>query len=151
MNTLTTSNLEKKDLFNLRVHCLLWREIRAGTQCRNLEAGGEAKLQRTAVPGLLTHPAFLYKDLTRGELGSPIAISNQENVLQTCLQASVMETFPYWDSFFPDMCKLVSSWQNPAHLTNFVLDGLMSYWLCYSKANCETPNTIKYASFWVMT
>lgn len=48
---------------------------------------------------------------THSKLGPFTSIINQENVLQTCQQANLMEVFLYWLSLFPSMSKFVSSWQ----------------------------------------
>lgn len=147
MNTLTTSNLEKKGLFNLRVYCFLWREIRAGTQCRNLKAGSEAKQWRTAVCWLLIHLAFLYKDLCTVSWALPLQSVTRKHLtdLPTGRCDGDISSLRF---FFPDTCRLVSGWQNPAHLASFVLDDLlMSYWLCYSKAKLWNTKHYKICIF----
>lgn len=49
--------------------------------------------------------------IIHSKLGPSTSIINQENALQTCQKANLMEFFLYWLSLFPSMSKFVSSWQ----------------------------------------
>ena len=49
---------------------------------------------------------------THHELGPPTWIINQENVLQTCLKAGLMEVFSHLELFFPDNSSFVKLTKN---------------------------------------
>ena len=88
-----------KGYFSLPVpsHAPSWREDRAGIQGRNAEAGTETEAVRVGAswlaphsfPRLLSYTAQNHKPRDDGdsELGPPTSVVNQENALQTCLQA----------------------------------------------------------------